>query len=301
MKELKYVATMNMFTAAKDTNNNLTLGKNPAYAAFDASVSEQKRNLDASVVEFNNLVDDDAPAENILKAYENVGVELAKYNSAYSSEVYGRCIAMENPVLALLKLGVMKYAKVGAPKDKDNNWKKLETASNSKAVSLADFADFLKKLKEEGKALEKTIFPAGWKKSMEELRADICAKSLYDLISSMNPGTKTDARVEAAKKLAAGLGISYSDANNELSKSRSNKVSKALVNNAIVALLGEETVTANKIFAGTKHLAWLENVVIGKGRNVFSVTVPKTETIIKLVTEVIIAIINDLDMEVSCK
>ena len=299
--ELKYVAVMSMFSADKKNTNNITLGKNPAYAAFDAAVSEKKHNLDAMIVTFNNLVDEDAPAEDLLNTYDCVNLELAKYNSAYSAEVYGRCIAQDNPVLALLKLGVMKYAKVGAPQDKDGNWKKLEVASNSKPISLVDFSEFLKELKKEGKAPEKEIFNKGWRKAMDTLRTDICAKSLYNLISDMNPTTKTDARVEAAKKLASGLGITYSDANNELNKSRSNKVSKALVNSAIVALLGEETVAANKIFAGTKHLAWLENIVIGKGKNVFSVTVPKTETIIKLITEIIIAILNDLDMEVSCK
>ena len=318
MKKTNYVKTVKdlpIFGGAKtgkkdpkdlSANNNSILASKPEFASLDKDVLNAHKDVTDAIKVFNDTIGiKDVAKDAVEAAYKDVIVKANKYNSKYRSVLYALCLAQEFPILALLRMGTTKTMRIGAPTDKDGNYKQIDTKRIDaiKAVDLEDFEDFIDKLNEKADDDKKVaIFPEDWRHAIYDLRKDICAKALYALASDINGDIDPDTRIAATEKLYSALSMgNYSAAREELVKNRSNKVSKAMLNEAISALIGEEAVEKFNVYAGKLHVTWLENVIIGKGKTVFSVSLPKESTMIKLVAEIIIAITNNLELEVTEK
>lgn len=285
-------------TATKDSNNTtVTLANRDALLKMSKKLVSQKNKTEAICKNINtkmSLVDDDG---NPTYKQEELQIDLAsaaaaaeEFTKMYAETAYDFALKQADPAVALAKIGmlpVMTARLVSKTKDGEAYTEAVASIKDT----LIDYKAFKAYADKEAKA---SIGDYG--SALTALHNDSVTAGLQAIYLEASDENHPDdaAKLAAVKKYASSLDSSEWKAVQELNTIRSKKVELALLRAVVDALAGEGKITVNK-----KHVAWLNNVVVSKGKNILSLSVVKRDTMLKLVTEIMVASVNDLDLEVN--
>lgn len=216
--------------------------------------------------------------------------ELRTKAANLNKSVYDLAVAearkADNTFLELAKVGGIELTTVSDQLNEDQGF----IINVTEKPTLIDYRPILAEAKKANASFTTAIT-----KALRALHRDVVAASLQDIYLSISDESAKNADEKKAivKKAVKTLGVKEWDAMKELNTLHSKKVSKSLLQALVDTLMGKDTVAMTK-----KHVAWLENIVVSKGKDVFSLQICKEETLLSLVWEAIVAAVNNLDLEV---
>lgn len=220
--------------------------------------------------------------EEIMRDIGKAEIAVKDYNAKFRELAYNQALSQNNPLIAAAQIALLDVASVKQSISKTGNTV-FSVAVKLVHINLEDFVSYATDMK-------MSILPTTYKTNVTDLYGQIVTWRIQQVYTNTQDADEKD---NAIDKLADVLGNKPWRCIEELNIPRSKKHMKEILRNALVAIMPDIPVSG-------RDVAFLiDCVVLGAGRDVYSIRFCKVKTLFQRVFEVLIAHVNNLDLQLS--
>jgi len=240
------------------------------------TLMELRAEAEASVAELNKAILSDSHKA-IKDANAKASATISEYNMLVQNEEFSVILGYEDPMLEALTRLTLPCIKTTTRVEKDTGYEHAEIQEDKAVINLVALEE----------ASEVPLFPNGqWRYWLASLTYRLAARAYQDSGGDAKDFSNTFKMSEGAKGVDLGA--------TPTSNAQIVKQLQAIVD-AIYFVDNGENVGLNQYKVLTKDVKYMLYIMCSRGRKTLSVSLPKTSTMLRLVTEVLHRIVTDAD------